>query len=131
MRRRGVTAVIQAGASEFQPAGTAEIGGKPVSIQARWLHNSQPMVFAARRVEIVDGNQGWEKAVLECWERGATIATQTLERNHPDEFFDETYAVPVALTQGKDRVTVRFQAKPGNTAGGVFGLRVLKAAPAR
>ncbi len=63
LRRRGVTAVIQAGASEFQPAGTAEIGGKPVSIQARWLHNSQPMVFAARRVEIVDGNQGWEKAV--------------------------------------------------------------------
>ena len=63
LRRRGVTAVIQAGASESQPAGTAEIGGKPVSIQARWLHASQPLVFAARRVEIVDGNQGWEKAV--------------------------------------------------------------------
>jgi hypothetical protein len=72
------------------------------------------------------GNRSFDVLV-----NGATIATQTLERNHPEEFFDETLAIPTALTQGRDHVTVRFQAKPGNTAGGVFGLRVVKPAPAR
>jgi len=72
------------------------------------------------------GNRSFDVLV-----NGETVATQRLERNHPEEFFDETYAVPASLTQGKDHVTVRFQAKPGNTAGGVFGLRVLKPAPAR
>jgi DUF1680 family protein len=59
---------------------------------------------------------------------GEKVATQTLERNHPDAFFDQAYAIPEKLTQGRDHVTVKFQAQPGNTAGGVFGLRVLKPA---
>jgi len=31
------------------------------------------------------------------------------------------------LTRGKDKVTVKFQAHAGNTAGGVFGCQMLKA----
>jgi hypothetical protein len=30
------------------------------------------------------------------------------------------------LTRGKQKVTVRFQAHPGNIAGGVFGVRMLR-----
>jgi uncharacterized protein len=56
------------------------------------------------------------------------VATQTLNHNRPGEFFDEEYAIPVELTRGKSRVTVKFQAQPGNFAGGLFGLRVLRAA---
>jgi hypothetical protein len=72
------------------------------------------------------GNRSFDVLV-----NGEIVATQKLERNHPEEFFDETYAVPASLTQGKDRMTVRFQAKPGRTAGGVFGLRILKPVPPR
>ncbi|MBE3071242.1 MAG: glycoside hydrolase family 127 protein [Planctomycetes bacterium] len=57
---------------------------------------------------------------------GQKIATQRLNRNQPDRFFDEVYAIPADLLRGKQKVTVRFQAHPGNTAGGIFGLRVLK-----
>ena len=57
---------------------------------------------------------------------GARIATQDLNRNKPGEFFDVEYAIPAQLTRGKQNVTVRFQAHPGNIAGGLFGLRVLK-----
>jgi hypothetical protein len=63
LRRRGVTAVVQAGGGGSQPSGTVYIGGRPVPIQTMVLRNSQPLVFAARQVEIVDGNQGWETAV--------------------------------------------------------------------
>jgi hypothetical protein len=57
---------------------------------------------------------------------GTKIATQKLERNRPDQFYDEVYAIPTELTKGKEKVTVRFQAHPGRTAGGIFDCRVLK-----
>jgi uncharacterized protein len=63
------------------------------------------------------------------------LATQKLEMDKPGEFFDVRYPVPLDLIQGKtdtlgqkaDKLTVKFQAHPGNTAGGVFGLRVMAA----
>ena len=57
---------------------------------------------------------------------GTRIATQKLNNNKPGKFYDEVYAVPPELTKGKEKATVRFQAHPGNTAGGVFDLRMLR-----
>ena len=57
---------------------------------------------------------------------GEKIAEQKLDNNKPDNFFDIDYAIPENLTQGRQSVEVKFQGKPGNTAGGVFGLRILK-----
>jgi hypothetical protein len=57
---------------------------------------------------------------------GTKIATQKLDRNKPESFFDQIYPVPPELTKGKGKITVRFEAHPGNTAGGVFDLRLLK-----
>jgi hypothetical protein len=57
---------------------------------------------------------------------GVPIATQTLNNNHPGEFYEEVYTIPPSLTRGKDQVTVRFQAHAGSGAGGVFGLRITK-----
>jgi hypothetical protein len=57
---------------------------------------------------------------------GRVLATQQLKQNRPGEFFDVSYPLTPELTQGKSGVTFTFRAKPGNIAGGVFGLRVLK-----
>jgi len=57
---------------------------------------------------------------------GTQITTQTLNNDKPGEFFDVTYPLPAELTQGKEKVTVRFTAHPDNFAGGVFGLRMLR-----
>jgi hypothetical protein len=59
---------------------------------------------------------------------GQRIATQVLESNHPDKFFDVEYAIPTELTEGKKSVAVRFAAHPDSTAGGVFGCATLKPA---
>jgi len=53
------------------------------------------------------------------------IATQTLLHNKPSEFFEAEYPIPPELTRGKQSITVRFQAEPGNFAGGVFGCETL------
>jgi hypothetical protein len=57
---------------------------------------------------------------------GKKLATETLQHNRPDSFFDQTYTLSEDLTKGKSQVTVTFQAHPRQTAGGVFGLRVLR-----
>lgn len=60
---------------------------------------------------------------------GTQIATQTLENNAPGQLFDVPYPIPPTLTSGKSAITVRLQAKPGMTAGGLFGCRLLRSQP--
>jgi hypothetical protein len=57
---------------------------------------------------------------------GQKVATQRLENNKPDKFYEEVYRLPADLLQGKQAITVKFQAHPGAWAGGVFGARVMK-----
>ncbi|HEY0868119.1 MAG TPA: beta-L-arabinofuranosidase domain-containing protein [Fimbriimonas sp.] len=71
------------------------------------------------------GSDGGGRA-FEILVDGARIAEKTLSAEHPGRFFEEAYALPLELTKGKNRVTVRFQAKPGNIAGGLYGCRVVK-----
>jgi hypothetical protein len=59
---------------------------------------------------------------------GTKIASQKLQNDHPGKFWDATYPIPVELTKGKNKVTVKLQAQPGNLAGGLFFSRVLRAA---
>ena len=58
---------------------------------------------------------------------GKVIATESLHQDKPGAFFDKTYAIPAELTRGKQKIEVRFQAHPGNFAGGLFGARILRA----
>jgi DUF1680 family protein len=74
----------------------------------------------------------WHKRVFDVLLDGRPIATEELLTNRPGEFFDQVYALPEALTAGKLQVTIRFQSRPGDIAGGVFGISLMKrsAAPA-
>ena len=57
---------------------------------------------------------------------GKIIATENLNNYRPGEFYDVTYPLPAELTQGKEKVTVKFTAHPGNLAGGVYGVHILR-----
>ena len=57
---------------------------------------------------------------------GPRIATEKLNQKHPGEFFDVEYALPEGMTAGQSKITAKFQADPGQIAGGLFDLRVLK-----
>ncbi|MDQ6844277.1 MAG: glycoside hydrolase family 127 protein, partial [Bacteroidota bacterium] len=54
------------------------------------------------------------------------IASQKLESEKPNNFFDVYYDIPEKLLEGKQQVTIKFQALPGMMAGGLFGCRLLK-----
>jgi hypothetical protein len=52
-----------------------------------------------------------------------------MERRTPEQdlrFFDVKYALPLDMVKGKQKVTVRFQAKEGDAIPGVFGIRVVR-----
>jgi hypothetical protein len=55
---------------------------------------------------------------------GKTFAKQTLDHEHPGEFFDVVYPIPAEFIQGKKTVRVKFVPVPRNTAGPVFGVRM-------
>ena len=57
---------------------------------------------------------------------GKKIAAQSLQNDKPGEFFDVTYQIPQELTRGKNKITIRFQAQPGNLAGGFYGVRIIR-----
>jgi len=58
---------------------------------------------------------------------GTTVATQHVGREEPPRFYDVELAIPDALTRGKEKVTVRFEAKPDDRIATVFGLRMIRA----
>ena len=58
---------------------------------------------------------------------GQKLATEHLTASHPGVYFDQAYPLPPALIKGKQKVTLKLQG--GTTwVGGVFGVRVMKAA---
>ncbi|MGA2747456.1 MAG: beta-L-arabinofuranosidase domain-containing protein [Verrucomicrobiota bacterium] len=57
------------------------------------------------------------------------LTTQILDNNRPGEFYETTYPLPDRLTQGKAKVTVKFQAHPDKIAGGVFGCAISRIEP--
>ncbi|MFH0990616.1 MAG: beta-L-arabinofuranosidase domain-containing protein [bacterium] len=63
---------------------------------------------------------------FEIYADGQKIGKQVLENNKPGEYFDQAYPIPEAVTKGKEKLTIKFQALPGKYAGGVFGIRIVK-----
>jgi hypothetical protein len=55
------------------------------------------------------------------------VATQTLSGEAPGNFYDVMYAIPSSWTEGRSMITVKLQAHPRNTAGGLFGARTVRA----
>ena len=43
-----------------------------------------------------------------------------------NEFYDIDYKLPENLTRGKDKITLKFAARPGESTGSVSGVRLLK-----
>jgi hypothetical protein len=58
---------------------------------------------------------------------GRRVGEADVDRTDPPRFFDLEYAIPADLVAGKERVTVRFQAKEGSQIAMVFGVRMVRA----
>jgi hypothetical protein len=57
---------------------------------------------------------------------GQRVGQETLTSGGTARFYDAEYQVPEELVAGKQRVTVRFQAREGGGIGPVFGVRMVR-----
>ena len=59
---------------------------------------------------------------------GGLLATETLDNSKPGQFFEKQYSLPAKVLSGvaDGRITIKFSAKPGSGAGGVYDLRLMK-----
>jgi hypothetical protein len=65
---------------------------------------------------------------------GKKVGERMTVRRSPEQdvlFFDVEFALPTELLQGKQKVTVRFEASTGGEIPGVFGIRIVHADVAR
>lgn len=74
------------------------------------------------------GNDNWGIRTFDIFIDGTAIARETISNKwNVDEFKNVEYSIPSSLLEGKEYITVKFQAtSASNTAGGVFYLRLLK-----
>ena len=59
---------------------------------------------------------------------GRTIFTEDPKDDAKHRFFYREMPIPPELTAGKSEIEVRFATTPGNIAGGLFGLWLVKEA---
>ncbi|MCJ7448136.1 MAG: glycoside hydrolase family 127 protein [Bacteroidales bacterium] len=54
------------------------------------------------------------------------IATENISNKKDGQFISIQYDIPEEVTKGSSKITVKFQAHPGNMAGPVFGIRTIR-----
>jgi len=57
---------------------------------------------------------------------GVKLSTEDLNKYKESRFYDISYTIPIELTKGKQKVTVKLLPKQGNSAGPVYGSRMVK-----
>ena len=115
----------------------------PVQLQGRygrqgnsWFSYELPVDPASPAILIVtySNDARGRKGGFDVLVDGTKIGEQTMERRTPEQdvhFFDVKYSLPLELVKGKQKVTVRFQAREGDAIPGVFGIRSVRADAAR
>jgi hypothetical protein len=109
----------------------------PVQLEGRygrqgtnWFSYDLPVDSAAASVLVVTfsnevrGRKGGVDVLVD----GVKVGEQTMERRTPEQdlrFFDVKYPLSLDMVKGKQKVTVRFQAKEGAAIPGVFGIRTV------
>lgn len=72
----------------------------------------------------------WHERTFDLLVNDTHVSTEKLLTNKPGDFFDRVHRLAPELTRGHVTITVRFQSRPGDIAGAVYGLRLLRATEA-
>ncbi|MCQ6959099.1 glycoside hydrolase family 127 protein [Mucilaginibacter aquariorum] len=54
------------------------------------------------------------------------LTTEDLNKYKESRFYDISYEIPIELTKGKNKVSIKLLPKQGNSAGPVYGVRMVK-----
>jgi hypothetical protein len=106
----------------------ARVMGRPGRRGTKWFSFELPVDPAHPMRLIVTYNQDeWQDRTFDVLVDDTRVGQQAIARRGPMQFFDVPYDVPAEVVQGKQRVTVKFQAAQGHEIGAVYGIRMIRA----
>ena len=104
-----------------------------INKSARWRHatawfsyelNDPELRARSLRLRFSTGDAGRQ---FDVWVNGQGLAEITLGADAATELYERDIPQPAALVQASGgKLTVKFVAKPGSIAGGLYGLRLMK-----
>jgi DUF1680 family protein len=97
----------------------------------KWFSFDLPVEAAHPMTLVVTfSNDGYRKGSFDILVDGKKVGEREIERKSPEQpvrFTDVEYALPAELVQGKQKVTVRFEAgSAGGGIPGVYGIRMIR-----
>jgi hypothetical protein len=136
-REQGTVDVLRIG--EMQPERDHELTGEKTEVGESHTHKyriAEPGGYFSFTMKVVPDfsyllvasywgmdNRGRQFDVLVDGEK---IASEDLNKYKESKFYDITYRIPTTLTNGKTKITIKFQPKEKNSAGPVYGVRLVK-----
>lgn len=97
----------------------------------KWFSFDVPVDTAHPMTLVVTYSNGaWRNAAFAILVDGTKVGEQKTEHLSPEQTFryiDVEYPLAASLLQGKQKVTVRFEAASGSEISGVFGIRMVRA----
>ncbi len=69
----------------------------------------------------------WHERIFDLLVDDSPLGEQRLLANRPGDFFDRVIAIPAQLTRGKEKINLRVAPRPGDIAGAIYGLRIVRA----
>ncbi len=115
------------GAEDSNPT---RVVGRPGRTGRSWFSYAVP-VDAAHPMTLIATYYSDDRRTLPASFRilvdGTVVGEESQRQTEPPRFFDVEYRVPAELVKGKQRVTVRFEAKEGSQVTAVFALRMIRA----
>ena len=129
--------IDQVAPGEQQPESDHGFKGEGVEAginkSARWRHasgwfsydlNDRELRAHSLRLRFSTGDAGRQ---FEVFVNGELLAEITLDANAPSELYERDIPLPAALVQASGgKLSVKFVAKPGSIAGGLYGLRLMR-----
>ncbi|MGH7952679.1 MAG: DUF6805 domain-containing protein, partial [Limisphaerales bacterium] len=104
------------------------IMGRPARRGRNWFSFDVPVDASHPMALVVTYySDEWQKRTFDILVDGQRVGQQVVEKGGSPHFFDAKYAIPADLVDGKQKVTVRFQATNGNEIAAVFGIRMIRA----
>jgi uncharacterized protein len=102
--------------------------GRPGRRATKWFSYDMPVEAARPLALVVTYHSDQRRArTFEVSVDGQRLGEETIPQGSTARFFDVEYPIPSTVVQGKQKVTVRFQAGSDSEIPGVFGLRIIRA----
>lgn len=103
--------------------------GRPGRAGLDWFSFDLPVDSSQRQTLVVTYYSGSRRreSKFKILVGGQHLADVAVEEQKPARFFDAEYPIPAEFTNGKEKVTVRFETSDNHEIGPVFGIRMVRA----